>query len=379
MTKRFTGLDLDERVRNWLSSQSPSVHFSEDIAEKGIAKNNSYAADFIVFKPFPLAIVTSAPVGHSAHRMLSKRILAQRIALAERFGNAMPVIVVIPNDGDVASVSYADMVLSMEQLPDFNDLLATIKLNQDVQSILKEGEPGEIEFTDLSELKDTWRHTLSLDDLSSDARTFPDDSLAMRLQSALSPLKIEAASNRAQESQPSHRSSGLRPNQQRLQDRPWWYHSRHWSDEFDSVIFQYITEKCGGKIETKRQRNPSQGGIIQRHVWKTDRGMEFVLRRHVVNPSFESHKTNELVAEAWMTRAYITPKVCGQLLLTGHYGQDHMHEGTQPHIKDKDEQPFLPNIHKISALQAAGWHIFPWDFAEQEPKFIKFLKEVAHV
>jgi hypothetical protein len=377
MTKRFTGLDLDERVRNWLCSQSTSVHFSEDIAEKGIAKNNSYAADFIVFKPFPLAIVTSASVAQN-FRMLSKRILAQRIALAERFGNAMPVIVIVPEETYVHFVHYADLVLTMDQLPDFKDLLASIKLNPDVQSIFREGKPHDVSFTDLTELRDKWNHTQSLENLSSNTQTFPNESLAMRLQRELSPLKIEAAANRAQVSLPSHHPSGSHPNQRRLQDRPWWFHSRHWSDEFDSVIFQYITEKCGGKIETKRQRNPSQGGTIQRHIWKSDHGQVFVIRRHIVNPAFDSHKTNELVTEAWMTRAFITPKVSGQILLAGHYGYDCTHGKHESQTKDKDERPFLPNIHKISALESAGWLIFPWDFAEQEPKFIKFLKEVNH-
>jgi hypothetical protein len=384
MPGELRGRELDGQVRNWLGSQNPPVKFVDDFTDRAVSKSDSLSADFMVLTPFPMAIITMTFSGASAMRMKSKRFLAQRISLAERFGNFMPVIVIVPNEADIQVIRFADMVLSVGKLPDFQSLGKAIKLNADVQTILRDGEPPPVSFSSEGDVDSAWNKALSLENLSSEKSTFPRNSLAGRLQEILVPLKestlAKSLSNENESISGSPLSSIRQPirGHKDLISSPWWMRSRDWSDEFDRVLFEYIAEKCGGKVESKRHRDPLLQSHILRHVWKSRMGRDCVMRRQMMSGVSEAHKTRELVAEAWMSRAFLKPRVCAQVLLAGTIGLEPGKIKTIAGNRTLETKPDRLGIKYINALEAAGWVVAPWDFAEEEPRFITFLKEVGN-
>lgn len=379
------GRELDGQVRNWLGSQNPPVKFVDDFTDRAVPKSDSLSADFMVLTPFPMAIITMTFPGASGMRMKSKRFLAQRISLAERFGNFMPVIVIVPNEADIPFIPFADMVISVEKLPDLKSLGKSIKLNPDVQTILRDGEPPAVSFSKEADVVSTWDKAVTLEELSSEHRVFPESTLARRLQEILVPLKEATLAQPlgiSKEGLRGNSLSSIRQSTRRNHDlisAPWWTRSRHWSDDFDRVLFQFIVEKCGGKIESKRHRDPLLQGQILRHVWKSRTGCGIVFRRQTMSGVSEVHKIRELVAEAWMSRAFLKPRVNAQVLLAGTIGVDPSMVKSIAGVRPVEDKPIRPSIQHMNALEAAGWLVAPWDFAEEEPKFINLLKEVDHV
>jgi hypothetical protein len=360
------------------------VKFADDFTDRKVSKSDSLSADFMVLSPFPMVIITMILFpGAGAMRLKSKRFLAQRISLAERFGNFMPVIVIVPNEENIQFIQFADMVFSADKLPDFKSLGKAIKLNPVVQTILRNGEPMTASFSSESNVEVAWDKALSLEDLSSNQSAFPRNTLARRLQEILAPLK-EVILAKALPNANEQRFHNLRTFPRQITRRGdsaslSWTHSKHLVDEFHRALFQYIAEKCGGKVELRRYRDPLLGWLIERYIWKSETGVEVVIRRLAMSEVVESIKTRELVAEAWMTRAFGEPPVRAQVLLVGTTGTRDAVNQTISGIRQVERKPVRLGIQHVNALEAAGWLVAPWDFAEDEPKFIKFLKEVDHV
>jgi hypothetical protein len=378
MTTSNRGRDLDAIVQQWLQQQSPYVHFIADKDQRS-QSGDLPSADFLILRPLPIAVITSVNSTGAAIRMKEKRFLAQRIALAERFGNQLPVVIIVPEGTETATVRFADKVLVANELPSIEKLCSQLKLNPEVQTILKEGEPSDVQFSSDDDIKRHWARAISLLELANSQTVFPSNSLAHRLQEVLVPIKAAAGeSGSAGEVSSSPQRAGSKTLKSAANaDRrsvP-WHLSPRWSEAFDSVLFKFIEERCGGHVESKRHREQIVYGQIIRHVWRSKAGKRVVVRRFTVGEGSVAHRSRELIAEAWMTRAFLEPNADAQILLAGVVGQEPALVQTisGPKVQERNS----PRLWDINALEAAGWLVAPWDFAEEEPRFIKLLREVS--
>lgn len=75
-----------------------------------------------------------------------RRFLEQRIVLAERFGPHIPFVVILGPEHEVNELPFTDLTLTITDLPSFSELKSRIRLNPQVQKILKDGDPGKVNF-----------------------------------------------------------------------------------------------------------------------------------------------------------------------------------------------------------------------------------------
>jgi hypothetical protein len=369
MQREIKGKMLDDRVRLWLESQGDDVHFVDAFERQNMGNQDApLDADFMVLRPFPLAIMTMVRATPNARRMKEKRLLAGRIALAERFGKFLPVIVVVTEFCEVGDFSsYADAVFAMDSLPPIRELVGNLRLNAAIQKILEAGNPGEVAFSEYSDVQERWSKVVTFADLCDERITFRPGTLARRIQQALVPLQEEAEAEAA----PSSRSSG------RSSTEPWFIRSRRVSSEFDRVLFDFVAESCGGKVQESRFREDPLRGQIFRHVWNAPNGARVVIRRQSTSGASLLHKSRELIAEAWMTRAFAKEVVGQQILLLGEVGQEARTMESIGGTRIERYDPKLIGIQHVNALESAGWIVSPWDFEATEPEIIRLLKEVA--
>jgi hypothetical protein len=361
---RLEGIELERKVRDWLQQQSPPLHFVE--AEKGDDP------DFRILRPVPMAVLAMAVPSLGGARMKAKRLLAHRIELAERFGAHMPVVVVISGDANPEWIRFADKVLIVNDLPAYADMAAKVQLNPEVQRILSDGDPGDVTFSTEADIQEQWKDSLWLSDLGDNQRLYPEGSLAWRLSEAMRPFKNAAHEPDHKQwgvSSPKH--AGLRSGIEKFEDgRPDvpWYLSPRCSEAIDREIFKFIEQRCGGHVDSKRSHERLLEGQVIRNVWNSKKGIRVVIRRQSVSVGTSSQKAKELLAEAWMTRALLKPRVDRQVLLF-----TMAQELSSPAMASKAK---LPRLFELNKLEAAGWLVAPWDFAQDEPHFIQFLKGV---
>ena len=301
-----------------------------------------------------------------AIRMRSKRFLAQRLSLAERFGRFLPVIVVMPEGSECGSrFRYADLVVEVGALPSLAELRQNLLLDPSVQRIMESGDPGEVKFSDFESIEYEWKGAVDLMQLSDERSAFPEECLAKELQEVLVPIRREVdAAHPSSDGDSNHGWS-------------WFLRSRKWSEEFTRVLHNHVEQECGGKVITKRTRVEEIGGLTQRSIWEAPNGDRIVLRRQSVGESALSHKTRELVAEAWMTRAFAENSIDGQVLLLGAGSEKaRLSDSASDLTRGASRSP--PPIQHVNALEGAGWTVCSWDFASEEPGFIKYLKEVGN-
>jgi hypothetical protein len=86
------------------------------------------------------------------------------------------------------------------------------------------------------------------------------------------------------------------------------------------------------------------------------------------------HKARELIAEAWLLRAtesLVNPHLYLLLTDTRRALPQQTISGLQQFSVNKDL------IKGINRFESAGWQVFPWDFAESEPSFIKAARALS--
>ncbi len=358
---------------DWLQQQSPPLHF--------VQLKGGDDADFLVFHPTPFAIIAWAASDQASSRMKVKRLLAQRIALAERFGTHLPVVVVTQADTDQRIVHFADVVLRGDALPRVAHLCSTLHLDPRVQVILKDGMPqGEVQFSSETDIERFWSHSLSIEDLVNSGGFLPPESLAARLAAALSPLKEAECNVTADQVQRSSRAKSNPESSNSLSlpsvslSGKHWFRNQRCTEAFNQTLFSFIEERCGGHITTEARRENLLGGqTIRNNVWVSDKGKRVVIRRHSIEEGFSGHELKGLIAEAWMTRVLLKPKTSAQVVLLTM--GDERRFRSQESIVTRSRARHLPRLFEINELEAAGWHVAPWDFANEKPRFIEFLKE----
>lgn len=359
--KQLRNVAIDT-VRAWLE-QCGASFIEPEATEEGRAAG--YELDFMMLQPFPLAIEVVPSSGSQTARMKARRFLAQRISLADRFGRFLPVVVISDKPEELHAWSYfADAVFAVSDLPELDSLRARMEMNRGFQQILERGDPGTVRFSTDEEVENRWRDSVTLADLVSEGHRFPGGSLAEALHRALI----------------RHREvEGYRDIGREMQDpRPhaWMIHRTNWTPVFEGEFDSFVENRCGGKVVKRRLRNDDRS-IMTCSVWESPGRTQAVVRRQSVAPQLLHHKVRELVGEGWMIRASADFHPDRQILLLGIGG------GDDPRISKltgaaQQSSGWIPPLHQLNILEGAGWTVCPWDFANEEPYFIKRLKEVTN-
>lgn len=372
-----TGHQLEHRVWSWLRDAAPEVGFidlSKTSQGKTALPND---ADFLVLKPFPAAIFVLAVANDAQAHKQSKRLLASRIALAEKYGPSLPAIVIVPDQSQKSLLRFADIVLSADNLPRLERVLREITLNSEVQKILKDGDPGDVEFSSQSRVESLWSKSVSLKDIVELESPSAPETLAEELarslhqtrprgrESSSASLRDEASDSCALADHSPVEESTRRP----------WFFSRQASTAFDSCLTAYIGNLFGAAIERRRARNSYTSGVIVRRLLWAPNGRVFSCTfLQTQAPLSFTKKPAEYVADAWMTRVVLAIPQLEQILLLGSIGAEI--ESMPRGGFDFRKNP--PRLREINQLEAAGWKVFPWDFSQREPAFLKFMKGASY-
>jgi hypothetical protein len=112
--------------------------------------------DFLVLQPLPFALeLVSLKHTRSVPMPMKKRLLARRIAVAERFGPSLPFIPVLDKERSsepAPLLPFVDATFSIHDLPRLDQLKEVVQLNPDVQRILQRGDPGEVQLIDRNQV-----------------------------------------------------------------------------------------------------------------------------------------------------------------------------------------------------------------------------------
>jgi hypothetical protein len=98
-------------------------------------------------------------------------------------------------------------------------------------------------------------------------------------------------------------------------------------------------------------------------------GRRMVIRTYSVGGNLAIVKGQELFAEARMLRAF-SPVTEGGLLLLLSIDAVEQTSRRQSAGMPRQIDPYLVNV-----LEEGGWKVLPWDFAEQRPAFMEYLRE----
>jgi predicted nucleotidyltransferase len=360
------GIDLEKTVYEWLKNQQPSLSFVQ-CRRVTTKEQESLEVDFLVLSPMPMAIEVYIPGNHSAMMLKEKRFLYKRIALAERFGNAFPLIVVVPSHEYPRPIPYVDLVISAEHLPAFDQIKAQIRRSDELKRILLGGAPIDIHLTTNESFEENWSRIITLTELASSDAQFQEQTLAAKLHAYLQPVKERIERTPI----PVREGASLRsPN--RPMPRPKWFQriNRSESLQVDRIIFDFIEEKCGGRIEKKRYRDSFTP--LEWNIWHSPSGKQVLIHRRMASVISLRHKLKEIVADAWLARAFSKNKFSAQVLLVGE------HEPLDENLVAMPNEFGPMKIQYLNDLEASGWRVAPFDFDKAEPLLIKILKEVQN-
>ncbi len=348
---KFRSRQAKERIRRWL--QSEGADYLTDLSlspyRRAPYRND---VDFVVLDPVPFAIdvrVFGDPKYITElRRHEAKRWLAQRIALAERFGSFLPLFAASPTSEAVSDLSlpYVDAVLAIDALPSLHDVPNLVSLDPTTQEILKKGEPAKIEFMEEEEAIALWAKSLSAEEIVQ-AEGFPHDTIAERLR----------------------------------RSPPEEYADRRLDRALDAVIEDTIVGSFGGEFTEVWLPIPGTDdpritqdawaprATLRLPAWQAPSDRRIVIRRYHVGENEAFLKAQELFAEARILLASGAVSEGSLLLLLS---TDTVIRTSKKHSAKTTQliDPYLVNV-----LEEGGWKVFPWDFAEREPAFIKYLRE----
>src|SRR5439155_21475717 len=108
------------------------------------------------------------------------------------FGCHIPFLLVLGADIKAHELPFADLAISVHELPSLVKLKLQLKLNPEVQRILIDGDPGEVGFSSENQVIMNWSEAVTLHELADKRLTYPASSLAASLQKVLLPIKRAA-------------------------------------------------------------------------------------------------------------------------------------------------------------------------------------------
>jgi hypothetical protein len=323
---------------------------------------------FRVVAPFPAAVqvVEDDDILFRSRRTVIRpdwgrpeRFLVPRILIAERFGSSLPLIYVLPGNAEyldsLGSVPFGDATFRADRLPFYADLPRILKLNADVQSILRKGDPGDPALTGADEIAMAWSRAISPDELGR-PEPFPSDSIAESIRTELRDYDQNPTRKRP------YSTRQLSLEGERTSRTPLWLVAPHL---IDRVLLRQLVGRLGGRSVPIRIPLPGdqQAHELRREGWESDNGYRAVIQRAVYSgvqtgrwifPSQE-------IATAWLLRGLSPARLSKLILLLGSRDR----EGPAPWV--------------VNQFEAAGWTVLPWDFAESEPAFVRSLREDARL
>jgi hypothetical protein len=335
---------MERKVRQWLEGAATKVTY---FAVRGAV--DLCGADYFVVKPFPAAIFVRAL---EPAKDVREEFLASRVALSEQIGPTVPAIVVVRTPEEAKGVSSADVVIPVTKLRSKARLFSSeIRLNPDVQSFLREGDPGDLDFSSGKRVEDLWSRSVSLDELTSPRAKFPSGSLAALLQRNLVEIK-----KRPDKQGPAKNSLEVT------------YLRRRLIDQYVGGMFKSV--KAEAKVSDALNllgRTPSPP-----RLWSGREGKHFVVCSRVINTEKKPWRLRQEVRrdllKAWINRTILGVQKLDQVLLLGCSGREWP--------RGRGRHPRLWEIHQY---ETAGWRVFPWDFAERQPTFVGFMRGEPYV
>lgn len=359
---------LEDAVRQWLESQSPHVKFLMQRREKNLP------VDFLVTNPAPIAIEILAMLPGGALIRKAKRLLAQRISLAERFGPAMPWVVVVPPEFAQISVPFADLTIAFQNPPSIETLVEQIKLDSLVQSILQDGSPNEVTFSRADDVERRWEKSIGINSIWDPNSRFRTSTLASKLRDAAYETLSKLPTGTLEFETKPIGSTGppTRNFDEDLLPLRSFAGSAKFGRRSDEIIHAFLQENLGGRVVRRafgRHLLSTRISVVA-DMWESSNGKSAILRRIHASVAALFSKTLELNADAWMIRAFAERKPTIFLLLLG-IESEYAGLGTGiGHAR-------RPLVRTINQLEAGGWVVVPWDFAEREPEFLGYLESLT--
>ena len=381
-SRRVRASQIKEQVRRWLESEGTDYLTDVDLSpyKRSTAQR---PVDFVVTSPVPFAIEVEVP-GDQQHRgsflrHKARRLLRGRITLAERFGTFLPLVVVSPPEVDFdGRLPFVDAVFDVGNLPSVRDLPNLISLDPSTQEILRKGQPARVEFTEHEEALSLWSKSLTREDLLRE-EAFPPDTIAERTRRCARAQEANLQRERTAEAQSREQAlPGMPTVPQPHPEEEGRATRRERAKAFgalrqclDTELEATVVGDLGGEFAHSRVPLPGverSSGAVPVRAWQAPDGRRTVIRTYSVAGSLALVKGQELFAEARMLRASTPVPEGGLLLLLSIEATDHIFGGRGVRAQ-RPIDPYLVNV-----LEEGGWKVFPWDFAEPEPEFVKYLR-----
>lgn len=348
---------VESQVEDWLKASGAS--YLRHLKPIGLGGE---VVDFLVTKPFPLAIeVTWADP--KSWRLKTRRILNQRINIARQYGRYTPVVGVVSHAylAEEQALSrwrelpFFDAVIDADSLPNLQELRQNLVLNPLTQKILEKGKPKSNHITALEKIPEAWAESQSLEDFVRH-EPYPSETVAEGLRLRLLDFCQEENVEISETKQKTIIGERVVERKLSLQNR----------FQLDSIFGEELSkqtiQKVGGRFDNPdwtlslRSEDPQYSFRLKSLIWNSPYGRRVVIRYFTVSHPHFRNKAKEFLADSWILRSLIDNPVDEVVLL----------------LSTGDREP--PDPHTVNVLEADGITVLPWDFAKTEPLFVKYLR-----
>ncbi len=377
-SRRTLSAQTTERVRRWLEDEGADFLSDVDLSpyKRGIPYRQ---VDFVVIKPVPFAIEVEVLGPHQQHRgsllrHMARRWLRERITLAERYGRFLPLIVVSPLEEKFdGTLPFVDAVFDVDNLPSVRDLTNLVSLDPYTQEILRKGQPTGVEFSEPEEILSLWSKSLTREDLLR-AEAFPPDTIAEHSRWC---ARERIAGAQSREQALPGMSVAPQPDPEEEERRHRHERARAFSGLrrcVDAALEATVVGDLGGEFVRTHVPLPGVDRVssaVPVRAWHAPDGRRTVIRTYSVTGNLAPVRGQELFAEARILRAFTSVPEGGLLLLLSVEATEHTFRQSRQ-FSYRAPRPIDPYL--VNVLEEGGWKVFPWDFAELKPEFLKYLR-----
>ena len=358
LSRRQIQQSVESQVEDWLKVSDAS--YVRELQPIGLGGE---VIDFLVTKPFPLAIeITWADP--KSWRLKTKRILAQRINIARQYGRYTPVVAVVSgayssaNSTDISTwreLPFFDAVIDADCLPNLQELRQNLTLNPLTQKILEQGKPKSYHITSPEKIPQAWAESQSLEDFVRPG-PYSEGTVAEGLRRKLFEFCREEDIEILETKQKTLIG-------ERITDRKVSNRDRFRLDSvFGEELSRQIIQKVDGYFDNSdwalslTSNDPKYAFRLRSLVWNSSENRRVAIRYFTVSHPHFGDKAREFLADAWILRSLIDDPVDEVVLL----------------LSSGDRES--PDPHTVNVLEANGITILPWDFAKAEPLFVQYLR-----
>jgi hypothetical protein len=312
-------------------------------------------------------------------RLGARRLLSLRIALAQRYGRHLPLVIVFsdaPENASGETFPFIDAAFDVNSLPSLEALPDLVRLDPLTQDVLQRGEPEESEFTDEKEIISLWSRSLSMEDIL-EAGNLPQGTVAARLKESVdSRLERRGWQQDAIPGMVIPPSPAVSAEEARRLRQQRMRVISTMNITLDAMVREAVVTELGGQFVDLHTSVPGIAGslsVLRGSAWQAPDGRHVLLRMWIASRYASAGamlpRAEEYVAEAWMLRALSSVHLDELMLLFG-AGNVPQVPGAQSASAAQPVDPYLVNV-----LQEGGWIVFPLDLAEPEPAFMQYLRD----